>query len=63
MTEAQEPEKPKRTGREGVKTSFIDWFRSSKKEEKRVREGGGTQVVVVQFKMRVDFFVCVIVDF
>ena len=41
MTEAQEPEKPKRTGREGVKTSFIDWFRSSKKEEKRVRGGGG----------------------
>jgi len=40
-TEKEEPEqKPdKRTGREGAKTSFIDWFRSSKKEEKRVPVG------------------------
>lgn len=38
-TEPKEPEKPKRAGREGAKSSFIDWFRSAKKEEKKDGEG------------------------
>jgi hypothetical protein len=35
----EEPEKPvKRTGREGAKTSFIDWFRPKKEEKRKVSD-------------------------